>query len=87
MIAGGTRFPMHDPLFSVTEQVVLVSGGSRGIGRALAQGFAERGARVIITGRDAPEALIEFADLVTEMREVKHPYRDQGIRAQPGIEF
>ncbi|GIV85155.1 MAG: cob(I)alamin adenosyltransferase [Candidatus Roseilinea sp.] len=42
---------------------------------------------VIITGRDAPEALIEFADLVTEMREVKHPYRDQGIRAQPGIEF
>lgn len=42
---------------------------------------------VIITGRDAPEALIAFADLVTEMREVKHPYRDQGIRAQPGIEF
>lgn len=42
---------------------------------------------VIITGRDAPEALIAFADLVTEMREVKHPYRDQGILAQPGIEF
>lgn len=42
---------------------------------------------VIITGRDAPEALIEFADLVTEMREIKHPYRDQGIRAQPGIEY
>ncbi len=41
---------------------------------------------VIITGRDAPSELIEFADLVTEMREVKHPYRS-GIRAQPGIEF
>jgi len=41
---------------------------------------------VIITGRDAPEELIEFADLVTEMREVKHPYR-AGIRAQPGVEF
>ena len=41
---------------------------------------------VIITGRDAPQALIDFADLVTEMREVKHPFQ-QGIKAQPGIEF
>jgi cob(I)alamin adenosyltransferase len=41
---------------------------------------------LIITGRDALPALIEFADLVTEMRKVKHPF-DQGIRAQPGIEF
>ena len=44
---------MSDPLFTVAEQVVLVSGGSRGIGRAIASGFAERGARVVITGRDA----------------------------------
>jgi len=43
---------MPDDLFSVTGQVVLVSGGSRGIGRSLAEGFAQRGARVIITGRD-----------------------------------
>jgi cob(I)alamin adenosyltransferase len=42
---------------------------------------------LIITGRDAPQELIAFADLVTEMREVKHPLRDQGIRAQKGIEF
>lgn len=42
----------HDDLFSVAGQVVLVSGGSRGIGRALAAGFAQRGAQVIITGRD-----------------------------------
>ena len=41
---------------------------------------------VIITGRHAPEALVEFADLVTEMRVIKHPYH-QGIKAQPGIEF
>jgi len=41
---------------------------------------------LIITGRDAPPSLIEFADLVTQMREVKHPF-GQGIRAQPGIEF
>ncbi|MGE3410450.1 MAG: SDR family NAD(P)-dependent oxidoreductase, partial [Pirellulales bacterium] len=42
-----------DDLFSVRDQVVLVSGGSRGIGRAIAAGFAERGAQVIVTGRDA----------------------------------
>ncbi len=42
---------------------------------------------VIITGRYAPEELISYADLVTEMRVIKHPYRDQGIKAQPGIEF
>jgi cob(I)alamin adenosyltransferase len=42
---------------------------------------------LIITGRDAPKALIEAADLVTEMREVKHPLHTQGIRAQKGIEF
>lgn len=41
---------MNDPLFDVQDQVVLVSGGTRGIGRAIAQGFAERGAHVIVTG-------------------------------------
>jgi NAD(P)-dependent dehydrogenase (short-subunit alcohol dehydrogenase family) len=43
---------MPEDLFRVSGQVVLISGGSRGIGRALAEGFAQRGARVIITGRD-----------------------------------
>lgn len=42
---------------------------------------------VIITGRDAPDALIADADLVTEMREIKHPYRLQGMTAQKGIDF
>ncbi|MBD2606194.1 cob(I)yrinic acid a,c-diamide adenosyltransferase [Scytonema hofmannii FACHB-248] len=42
---------------------------------------------VILTGRGAPAALIERADLVTEMTLVKHPFRDQGIKAQAGIEF
>ncbi|MEW6047080.1 MAG: cob(I)yrinic acid a,c-diamide adenosyltransferase [Bacillota bacterium] len=41
---------------------------------------------VIITGRHAPPALVELADLVTEMKEVKHPY-SQGIAAQPGIDY
>ena len=42
---------------------------------------------LVITGRYAPRNLIDFADLVTEMRPIKHPLEDQGIRAQPGIEF
>jgi len=42
---------------------------------------------LIITGRDAPEAFIEYADLVTEMREIKHPYKEQGVHAQTGIEY
>jgi len=42
---------------------------------------------LIITGRNAPEELIGLADLVTEMREIKHPYRDKGILAQIGIEY
>jgi NAD(P)-dependent dehydrogenase (short-subunit alcohol dehydrogenase family) len=43
---------MNDELFNVAGQVMLVSGGSRGIGRAIAGGFAKRGATVVITGRD-----------------------------------
>ncbi len=42
---------------------------------------------VILTGRGAPEKLIERADLVTEMTLVKHPFSEQGVKAQPGIEF
>ena len=41
---------------------------------------------VVLTGRGATDQLIECADLVTEMKMVKHPYR-AGIRAQAGIEF
>jgi cob(I)alamin adenosyltransferase len=41
---------------------------------------------VVVTGRNAPEALVTVADLVTEMRAVKHPY-ERGITAQPGVDF
>jgi cob(I)alamin adenosyltransferase len=41
---------------------------------------------VIVTGRNAHEAMIEAADLVTEMEMVKHPFRS-GVKAQMGIEF
>ena len=42
---------------------------------------------VAVTGRGAPPALIEAADLVTEMTLNKHPFREQGVKAQPGIEY
>ena len=41
---------------------------------------------IVITGRGASEKLIDVADLVTEMHEVKHPYK-KGVKAQKGIEF
>ena len=42
---------------------------------------------VVVTGRNAKAELIEIADLVTEMTMIKHPFRDQGVKAQKGIEF
>lgn len=45
-----------------------------------------RDTHVVITGRDAPPELIELADLVTEMRQVKHPYQ-AGLKAQPGLDY
>ncbi|HEY9696368.1 MAG TPA: cob(I)yrinic acid a,c-diamide adenosyltransferase [Trichocoleus sp.] len=52
-------------------------------------GLAEKpeASHVILTGRGAPPALIDRADLVTEMTLVKHPFREQGVKAQPGIEY
>ncbi|MFX4085102.1 cob(I)yrinic acid a,c-diamide adenosyltransferase [Sphingobium yanoikuyae] len=41
---------------------------------------------VVVTGRNAPEALVEAADLVTEMTMIKHPFRS-GVKAQAGIEY
>ena len=47
---------------------------------------AQPALHIVVTGRDAPPELIEAADLVTEMTEIKHPFT-AGIRAQQGIEF
>lgn len=41
---------------------------------------------VIMTGRYAPDSVVEKADLVTEMKEVKHYYK-KGVKARPGIEY
>src|ERR1700683_4592600 len=42
--------------------------------------------KVVVTGRDAPDELVEIADTVTEMRKVKHAY-DRGITGKKGIEY
>ena len=62
----------HDPLFSVADQVVLVSGGSRGIGRAIAQGFVERGARVIVTGSREATARDGAAAIASAVPDAAH---------------
>ena len=41
---------------------------------------------IILTGRNAPQKIIELADLVTEMTEIKHPFQ-KGILAQPGVDY
>ncbi len=41
---------------------------------------------IVVTGRDAPKALIDIADTVTEMRQVKHAY-ESGIAAKRGIDY
>jgi cob(I)alamin adenosyltransferase len=41
---------------------------------------------VVVTGRNAPEALLDAADLITEMRSLRHPF-EHGRKAQPGIDF
>ena len=42
---------------------------------------------VVLTGRGAPQKLLDHADLVTEMKLVHHPFKEQGVKAQKGIEF
>ncbi|WP_223170318.1 cob(I)yrinic acid a,c-diamide adenosyltransferase [Maribacter aquimaris] len=60
-------------LFGVEELMDLLKGKPEGL-------------EVIITGRYAPDQLIEFADLVTEMKEINH-YYTKGIQARIGIKY
>jgi len=46
----------------------------------------DRGVEIVMTGRGASEGLITLADLVTEMKPIKHPF-DRGISARKGIEY
>ena len=71
---------MFGPYWSVTKyNDIMAVDTNHGV-------FSSAAALGGITVRDAPKELIEAADLVTEMTEVKHPFQ-AGIRAQKGIEF
>jgi cob(I)alamin adenosyltransferase len=79
-----------DPAFSMVildELNIVLKHGYLEVAEVLAAIEARpRDSHVVVTGRNAPDALIERADLVTEMKSVKHPLR-AGIKAQPGVEF
>ncbi len=59
-----------DPLFELNGKLILVSGGSRGIGKALVSGFAKRGARVVFTGRDEDSLESAKKELAEDSSEV-----------------
>ncbi|HPR19656.1 MAG TPA: cob(I)yrinic acid a,c-diamide adenosyltransferase [Proteiniphilum sp.] len=73
VILDEATIAIYYDLFTVSELIEILKKRSAGC-------------EVVVTGRYAPEELIEVADLVTEMREVKHYYR-QGIEAREGIEY
>lgn len=73
---------MTDSLFSVEGRVVLVSGGSRGIGRTLAEAFAKRGAQVIISGRDASTLSQTAHEISSEAGKVEYLVCDVAKRSQ-----
>jgi len=80
-----------DPRYSLVildELNIVLKYGYLDLARVLAAFAARREElHIVVTGRNAPDALLEIADLVSEIRAIKHPYREQGIKAQKGIEF
>lgn len=82
---------LNDPAYAMVildELNVVLHYGYLDVEQVLAA-FAARRAmlHVVCTGRNAPTALIAQADLVSEVRALKHPFREQGVKAQAGVEF
>lgn len=73
VVLDEVNFALSQGLLSLNEIMVFLDELPKGID-------------VLLTGRDAPDELIERADLVTEMRKVKHPF-DEGVRARKGVEY
>lgn len=81
---------MDDPEFDLVimdEINIALRYGQLDVAK-VAQAMKEKRAdlHVVLTGRNAPDELIDVADLVTEMTQIKHPFRS-GVKAQEGIEF
>lgn len=64
---------IHEKLMTVERVLEIIAGRPKQV-------------TLVLTGRNAPDALLEAADLVTEMKEIKHPFQ-HGIEAQKGIDF
>ena len=47
----------------------------------------KKNSHIVATGRGASRKLVDSADLVTEMKLIHHPFREQGVKAQEGIEY
>ncbi|PLX00511.1 MAG: cob(I)yrinic acid a,c-diamide adenosyltransferase [Marinilabiliales bacterium] len=73
VVLDEANIALYYKLFSVEELLLALNCRSENV-------------EVVITGRYSPEALNEYADLVTEMKEIKHYYND-GLQARKGIEF
>jgi cob(I)alamin adenosyltransferase len=85
--AGAIKESRYDMII-LDELNYVLSYGLLPLGLVLDEiGNRPEGLHVVVTGRGAPEELLRAADLATEMRQIKHPYHDQGIKAQRGIEF
>lgn len=76
----------HDVVI-LDEAMLPLSRGWIDVAEVVAVLRARRtGMHVVLTGRGAPPALVEAADLVTEMRAVKHPF-EKGVKAVPGVDY
>ena len=75
----------YHEVFSVNEQVGIENPGPGRFKRILDYLDSPDGMEIVLTGRGAPEEIIAVADLVTEMKEIKH-YYDKGLDARIGIE-
>ncbi|CDH46461.1 cob(I)yrinic acid a,c-diamide adenosyltransferase [Candidatus Contendibacter odensensis] len=82
---------IRDPRYALVildELNLVLKYGYLDLTRVLAAFSARRAElHIVVTGRNAPQALVTQADLVSEIRVIKHPYREQGVKAQKGIEF